>query len=213
MALDVNALSNALHDNLTPKADGYGRPVPVTDATASYAAGVIASLKAALVSSLPGTINGLCAPGSPLAFGVGLGTILMTPAPMIAKTINGFGVIPPDLVKENTALIAYITTGIVNFPSGGITGTCTSTPVSGGPLLNGAGAGGQITLLTGVGAYAAVLAALGFLGPSALKHYTILIDYIKDNAIVTYPLGTVLGTCPPASGPLIGGFATGGFIT
>lgn len=213
--LDAVELANKLHGNIIPKIGADGAPLPVSTESQTYAAGVIAALKSAIVSNLPGTINGITAPGSPLSAGSGIGgLIVMTPAPMIAVTTGGFNPLSgPDLLKENTAIVTYIATGLVTFAPGNITGQCTSSPTSPGPLANGAGTGGKITALTGAGAFAAVFAALGFLGPDALNHYTILINYILDKAEVTYASGSVTGVCPPGGGPLGGGAATGGTIS
>lgn len=215
MALDAQELAHKLHEALSQKVDGHGVPTPVSDQTMNYAAGVVAALKAAIVTNAPGTINGLTAPGAPLSGGTGIGGLMVIqPGPMLAKT--ALGVPPqavPNIAKENTAVIAYIGTGLITFAAGGITGNCTNTPVSPGPLAAGAGSGGKITLLTGAGATAAVIGAVGFSGPDMIKHYSALIDYISEKAEVSYASGSVTGICPAAGGPLSGAAGVGGTIT
>lgn len=212
--LDASALANILHNVIPQKVDGQGKPTSVSGQTQAYAEGIVAALKAAIFSNLPATINGVTAPGAPLASGVGVGgVIVMTPAPMLAKTANGFKPPTPQLIAENTAIIAYIATGLVNFAPGSITGTCTNSPVNPGPLVSGAGSNGMIVGLTGVAALAAVTAALGMVGPNGLSHYNALINYVSANAIGAYAANSVQGVCPPGGGPLAGGFAAGGTFT
>jgi len=212
--LSETELANKLHDALGQKVDGEGLPTEPSAETQEYASGIVAALKAAIVSNLPGTINGVTAAGGPLSAGTGLGGLMViTPGPMLAKTANGFAPPGPTLSSENSAVITYIGTGLVSFAPGNITGQCTSTPVSPGPLANGAGTGGTILGLTGAGCAAAVAAATGSSGPDALKHYTALIEYISDNAEVEYASGSVVGVCPPGGGPLTAGAGIGGTIT
>lgn len=211
MALDDQALAKKLHDALGQKKDGQGKPTQISSMTKAYAAGIVACLKAAIVTNAPGTIVGVTAPGAPLSGGAGTGGLMVVlPAAMLAKTLVG---IPPKAIpnmqKENTAIIQYIGTGLVAFSS--ITGTCTNSPTSPGPLTLGAGQNGMITGLTGAGALAAV-GAVGIVGPDALKHYTALINYIVSEAKVTYPSGGIVGACPPGGGPLTAGAGIGGTI-
>lgn len=214
MALDSQELARKLHDALAQKTDGKGQPTPISDQTLSYAKGIVAALKAAVVSNAPGTITGVTAPGSPLSGGTGsAGVMVLTPGPMEAETLQG---VPPqalpNIAKENVAIISYISTGLVTFST--ITGTCTSSSTSPGPLAAGAGANGTITGLTGAGATGAVSAALGSVtGPDMIKHYTALINYILANATATYASGSITGVCPPGGGPLAAGAGAGGTVS
>lgn len=215
MALNAQELAKKLHDALRQKKDGNGTPTPISDQTLNYAKGIIAALKAAGVSNAPGTIAGVTAPGAPLSAGAGAGGLMViTPAPMIAKTSQG---VPPQALPkinlENVAIVQYIGTGLVTFSAGSITGTCTNSPSSPGPLASGAGSGGKIIGLTGAGAVAAVSSATGLTGPDMIKHYTALINYILEEAEVAYPTGSVVGTCPTGGGPLAAGAGTGGTIS
>lgn len=213
--LDSQVLAKALHDVLSQQVDGYGKPTPVSTESMEYASGVVAALKAASVSNAPGTVVGVTSAGSPLTLGAATGGIIViSPGPMIAKVSRVF---PPQAVpntsKENTALIAYIGTATVTFAPGSITGNCTSTGVSPGPLANGAGTNGFLVGITGAGAMSAVISALGFTGPGMIRHYQTLINYILAHASVTYASGSVVGVCPATSGPLSAGAATGGTIS
>jgi hypothetical protein len=211
--LNPTKLANTLHDAQSQKTDGQGKPLSPATEIQEYASGIVAALKAATFSHLPGTVTGITAPGAPLASGAALGGIIVIqPSALIAKTANGFSPPGPKVSSENIAVIQYIGTGLVNFPVGTITGTCTSTPVSPGPLILGSGSGGSIVGITGAGCVAAVSAATGLAGPDMLNHYNALINYILANAEASYPVGTVTGVCPAGSGPLIGGTATGGLF-
>lgn len=212
--LNADDLAHKLSDAFKYHTDSGGLPFPPPDMLANYAQGVVAALKAATVSNVPGTISGVCAPGAPLSGGFGAGGIMVVaPGPMIAKTqpgIHPLGAV--NYSKENAALCTYLSTGIVVFAPGTITGTCTNTAESPGPLSGGVGANGTLTLLNGAACTAAIVAVLGGLGPlpSAIAHYTALIDYILANAKVAYP--SVTGVCPAGGGALVGA-ATGGIIS
>lgn len=212
MAMDAQALAKKLHDALAQKTDGNGVPTKISDQTLNYAKGIVAALKAATFSHLPGTVVGVTAAGSPLSNGAATGgVIVIQPGPMIAKVAMG---VPPEalpmLKTENTAIIGYLATVMVNFSPGGITGQCTNTAESPGPLQNGAGTGGKLTGATGAAATGFVAAQLGAIGPDMLKHYTALIDYLVANVEGKYASGSVVGVCPPAAGSLTAGAGTGG---
>jgi hypothetical protein len=209
-------LARRLHEALSQTTTGTGEPTKVSSQTQEYASGLIAALKAGTVSHAPGTITGVTAPGAPLADGAGTnGMMVLTPAPMIAKTaVATHPMATANYAKENKAIVLYIMTfGRVVFEAGNIVGQCTSTPLSGGPLTAGAGTGGKITALSGSAATAFVTAQLGYSGPDMIKHYTALVKYLMDKAEVTYTAGQVVGTCPPGGGPLGAGAGTGGKIT
>jgi len=213
MALDSTELTNKVLDAISQNVDGNGLPIPAPTEMQEYCSGIVAALKSAVVSHAPGTITGTTAPGAPLSNGAGsAGIIVITPAPMIAKTTKAMPD-SPKIITENTALIQYIGTGLVAFAAGNITGNCTSTPINPGPLVNGAGSAGTIMGLTGVACAGAVAAATGLAGPEMITIYTVIMDYISQNAEVSYAAGTVQGTCPAGGGPLAGGFASGGVIS
>lgn len=204
--LDPVKFANAMLDALPHKTDKDGKPIPVTGQLLKRAQGIIASLKAAVVSNAPGTIVGTCA-GS-LQNGAGtLGVAVVPPAPMIAVQSS---ITAPLLNAEATAFCLYITTfGKVVFDPGNITGVC---PPLGGPLGGGAGVNGKFTAMTGAACAAFVASQIGTGGPDMVKDYDVTLKYIMANAVITYPPGTVQGACPAGGGPLGGGFAAGGTI-
>ncbi len=213
MAMDAQALAKKIHDALGQKADGHGKPTPVSHQTLNYAKGLVAALKAASFLHAPGTVVGVTAAGSPLSAGAAAGGIItIAPAPMIAETSKG---VPPEAIpkstKENTAIIAYLATATVTFAAGTITGTCTSTSEAPGILDQGAGTDGTLTGIAGPAAAAFVSAQLGGpMGPDVVKHYTAVIDYLVANCKGAYAAGSVVGVAPSASGPLSAGAGTGG---
>lgn len=210
--LDAQNLSKVLHEAIPQKIDGYGKPVPISQQTRAYASGVIAALEAGIFSHA--LVTGVTSPGSPLSNGAAAGGILvLQPSLMIAKTTVGLDAkARPNLEKESKAIINYIMTGTITFAAGNITGTCTNTPSSPGPLAAGAGTGGIITGITGSGAVGAVGAALGGIGPNGVDHYTALINYILDNLEAEYTSGSVTGVCPSGGGPLASGVGAGGML-
>lgn len=136
--------------------------------------------------------------------------MVITPAPMLAKTASGVDPLAiPKIQLENAAIIQYIGTALINFSS--VTGNCTNSPSSPGPLTGGAASNGTLVGLTGAGAVGAVSAAIGG-GPDMLKHYDALINYINANAKATYAANSIVGVCPPGGGPLTGGSGIGGTI-
>jgi hypothetical protein len=215
MALDAQALAEKLHDALAQKTDGNGKPTEISDQTKNYAQGIVDTLKAGIVTNLPGTINGITAPGASLSLGTGVGgTIILQPGTL--QAVAAKGVAPAgaiNILKENAAIVGYLMTGLVVFSAGDITGTCTNTPVSPGALTFGQGSNGKIIGLTGAGAMGAVISVLGFTGPDMFKHYDALINYIVSEASVTYKLGSVVGVCPAGGGPLTLGAGIGGTIS
>ena len=214
MPLKDSDLAKKLQDAIPLKTDGEGKSLKVSDQMKNYAKGIIEALKIAVVSHPTGTVVGVTAVGAPLSAGAANGGIVMVQPAMMVK-YWGVGLDPRAVVnlqKEANALASYLSTGLVNFPVGSITGQCTSTPTSPGPLVAGAGSNGKISGLTGAAAMAYISSALGFTGPDMLPHYNALINYVLAEATVTYATGSVVGVCPPISGPLGAGTAAGGTI-
>jgi hypothetical protein len=211
--LNGNDLAIVLYNVLPQHTDAYGKTLPIPSQLKKYGLGIVASLKAATVANLLGTITGVAAAGQQLSNGLGTkGKITITADAMIAIT----KLKPPvaEYEAENKAIIKYIGTGLVEFPVGSITGKCTNTSSSPGPLTGGAGARGKITGLTAKGAVEVVEAAMGSkLGPDMEVYYGALVDYIQKTAVVAYATGKVTGTCPSGGGPLAAGAATVGKIT
>ena len=213
MSLDVKALAKEINKAIEAK-DGNGQPIEVTPEMETYAKAIITSLKSAIVNNP--LVNGLTAPAAPLAQGSsqnGLITALLPPT-WVGVMLSGFPTSnPANLLVEATASTTYIQlAGKVNFQVGGITGICTSTPASPGPLTAGSGNGGKIDNLSG--STWAKLASPPTGDPSlAEKIYTAISKYLSENAEVNYAIGTVNGVCPAAGGSLIGGTALGGVIS
>jgi hypothetical protein len=190
-------------------ASSQGVAPPQADELKAYCRGLIATLKAGVVSHA--VVTGVTSPGSPLVGGTAVGGVMvLTPGPWIGESGN----LGPLAAAEHTAVTTYIMTGTVVFSPGTITGTCTNTPTSGGPLINGAGEKGKIIGLLGAACTAAVTSALGgsLFGPDSIKVYGAMMDYIQLAAEVTYATGSVTGVCPPGGGPLAG-LAAGGIIS
>jgi hypothetical protein len=123
----------------------------------------------------------------------------------------------PSPTTELSAFCAQIalhvmTSGLVSFASGDITGTCTNTPLSPGPLAGGAGANGKISGLSGSTLATLVQAAVGYPNVSAplTAFCTAICNYIMANAVVSYT--TVTGLCPTGGGPLSLGTGIGGTV-
>lgn len=195
--------------------DADGNKIKVTEEMKTYAKAVI-TITQATVANATGTITGVTAPGSPLANGAGMNGLLVgfTPAPWQAEMQAGFPTAEPaQLTKEATASVGYInSSAMINFASGNITGTCTNTPTSPGPLAAGAGMQGTVDMLDGTAWAQAVIPPLG--DPAlAKKIYKAIVTYLNANAEVTYNPNSVTGVCPAAGGPLTAGTGIGGVIS
>jgi len=214
MALDKNALADKIATAIGAK-DKDGNDVPATPEMKAYADAIITTYKAGLVSNLPGTINGVTAPGSPLVNGMGTGGLIagLLPATMVGVMLTGFPTANPSIISTHcSSCVGYETSAsLVSFTAGNITGQCTSTPLNPGPLVSGAGSMGKISGLVGA-AWSSILTPP--LGDPTLseKIYSAIATYIMNNAEVSYLLNTVVGVCPPGGGPLAAGAGTGGTI-
>lgn len=198
-----------------------GFPTPVSSQLLGWASGVIQEITSnALVSNLPGTITGTTAPGSSLSNGAGMGGLIagMSGGSMASKVVAAvpYPYTSTQLTAFCNQIVLHIQSlGMVNFDSGNITGTCTNTPLSPGPLVAGAGSNGKIIGLSGPTLAAAIHAAVGYPGGVSLRliqFCTAIVSYIMDNAAVSYATGTVNGLCPPGGGPLSAGAGVGGTI-
>lgn len=198
-----------------------GFPLPVSAELTGWATGVIGEITGfGKVNNAAGTITGTCAPGSPLSSGAGAGGLISAlSGSRMATAVEGDAGYP-SVSSELTAFCAQIvlhiqTAGIVSFTSGGITGTCTDTPLSPGPLVGGAGSGGKISGLSGSVLAAAIHGAVGYPGSvsAQLTNFcTAIVNYIQSNAEVSYASGTVTGVCPTGGGSLSGGAGANGTI-
>lgn len=215
MALNINDLADVMNAALAVL-DKDGAPIATTDQMKTYAEAVITTLQTGIVSHITGTVNGVTAPGSPLVAGAALGGLVANLLPTTwASIVSGGNPLanPAMLVTDSTQSTAYLTSScLVNFIAGTITGTCTNTPVSPGPLAAGAGTGGLILGLVGAAWAAAVMPPSG--NPILTQNlYNAIAGYIMTNAEVEYASGGIIGTCPAGGGPLVAGTGVGGTIT
>lgn len=212
--MSVDDAAKVILNALGPPLDKDKNPIAVTAQMKAYADAVISTYKAAMFANAPGTITGTAAPGGPLMVGTGAGGIVtgMSPSTWLGKTQPAFGG-ATTLSQEAAASTTYLmSSSIIVFAPGDITGTCTATATSPGILLNGAGSGGKITGLVGTAWAAAVLGAIGIPGPLGAAVYTALAGYIMANADCSYSSGSVVGTFSAGAGPLVAGAGTGGMI-
>ena len=196
-----------------------GFPTPVSAQLTGWGNGVVNHIQAAALVN-HALITGTTAPGAPLANGAGVGGIIsgMSGATMASLVESGAGYpfTSSQLTTFCTEIVNHIQTlGTVTFASGQITGQCTSTPVSPGPLANGAGTLGTIVGLNGSTLANAIHSAVGYPGGTStplIQFCTAVTDYIMNNADVSYASGTVTGTCPAGGGALSGGVGANGTI-
>ncbi len=205
LASEINKAINAT--------DAQGNKIAVTEEMKVYAKAIINTFKAATFAHT--LVNGSTAPGSPLSAGTALNGTLVGFAPAVWQGIMSSGIPsanPGTLSGEAKSSTSYISGAAkINFEPDTITGTCTSSPTSPGPLSNGAGEGGKIAALVGAQWAAASMPPTGDPGLSA-KIYNTIINYLIKNADCEYPSGSVTGVCPAGGGPLAGGIGAGGMV-
>lgn len=212
MSLDIEAIAKDINSAIGAT-DKDGLPIEVTDEMKTYAEAIVTTLQGAIVNHL--LVTGITAPGAPLSAGAaqnGLTTNIL-PLTWLGVMILGFPTSDPaSLALEAAGSTAYLqASALINFLPETITGTCTSTPVSPGPLALGAGEGGTVDALSGDDWAKLVSPPLG--DPAlAAKIYTAIVKRINSDAQAKYISGTVTGTCPAAGGPLALGLGTGGII-
>jgi len=193
---------------------GFGA-LATSQQTLDLSKDIIDHIKLGVVSNAPGTIVGSTTPASPLTLGAGTGgVVLLVPSDLQNKLITSFGVSTPEIVAMATAISTFISLGAIIFAPGSITGDCTSTPGAPGPLANGEGVGGTITLGPPATLASNIATAIGQASVSTqlTDFCAALVTYIQDNAEVSYPSGSVTGVCPMAGGPLTLGAGAGGSI-
>jgi hypothetical protein len=212
MALDINALAEEINKAIGAT-DKDGQPIEITDEMKAYAQAVINTLQAGIVTHA--LVTGDTVAGAPLVNGAASDGIVLGLLPPLWQGVMTSAIPDADpaaLLNDAANSTTYLTANTkITFSAGQITGTASSTPTAPGPLLLGAGNGGIVEGLSGED-WANAAAPPDADQDLTNKIYTAIVKYIENNAEVTYPPGTVQGVCPPASGPLAGGFATGGFI-
>ncbi|NIT99515.1 MAG: hypothetical protein GWN01_00780 [Nitrosopumilaceae archaeon] len=193
-------------------------PTPTSTQLIGWGKGVVQHIQTGQVDHA--LVTGDTAPGAPLANGAAIGGIIsgLDGASMasLVQTEAGYPNVSSELSAFCQEIVNHIqSSGLVNFDPGQITGQCTSTPLSPGPLTNGAGTGGIITGLDGNTLAGAIHGSAGYPGstsPELVTFCTAIVNYVMDNAEIEYTPGSVVGTCPAGGGPLQGGAATGGTI-
>jgi len=211
--LDKTELAKEINDAIGAT-DAEGNSIAVTSEMETYAEAVITTLTSATFTHL--LVEGTTANGAPLQVGKADNGLFLPP--LLAPT--WFGVMqvgfptanPAELLKEATCSTTYLSgASRINFTAGNITGQCTSTPTSPGPLAAGQGSQGTIDELVGSD-WGSSCMPTG--GDSTLtnKIFTAISDYIITNSEATYLPNTVNGVCPPGAGPLSAGTGAGGTI-
>ena len=199
---------------------GMGFPLPVSTQLQGWAAGVIAAIQAGQVNNAAGTITGTCPPGGPLTLGTGANGVIsgISASSMASQVVSGAGYpfTSSELSTFCTQIVQHIeTSGVVVFTSGNVTGVCTNSIVSSGSLTAGTGMNGQITSLSGSTLASLIHSAVGYPGSVSgplTQFCTAMVDYIMDNAVVSYTSGNVTGSCPAGGGALSGGTGINGTI-
>lgn len=197
-----------------------GFPSPVSTQLVGWGEGVVQHIQSAATVN-HALVTGDTSPGSPLSNGAAAGGIIsgMDGSTMASLVQAGAGYpnVSSELDTFCQQIVSHIQTlGLVEFEAGEITGQCTSTALSPGPLTNGAGTGGEISGLDGSILADAIHSAVGYPGGTSsalVKFCTAITNYIMANAEAIYASGQVTGTCPAGGGPLQGGVAAGGTIS
>ncbi len=197
-----------------------GFPLPVSQQLIGWGTGVVTHIQnAALVNHASGLVTGTAPPsGGPLSSGAADQGLIssMTGSTMadLVEVNAGYGFVTSQLLTFCNEIVSHIESlGRVEFSSGDITGTCTNTAISPGPLSGGAGTDGFIKLLNGPVLAAAIHAAVGYPGSVStplIEFCTAVVGYIMDNAEVTHT--TVTATCPAGGGAITSGTGVNGTV-
>lgn len=198
-----------------------GFPTPVSMQLTGWATGVISHLTSqGIVNFLPGTITGDTSPGSSLSNGAGSGGVVSglsgsAMAPLVASDA-GYPNVSSVLQTYCTQICNHVMTGLVNIDSGNVSGTCTNTPLSPGPLAAGAAMNGKLTGLSGSALASLIHNAVGYPGSVSqplIQFCTAICNYLMSNSSIAFQTGNVNGLCPVGGGPLDEGLATGGMFS
>jgi hypothetical protein len=195
-----------------------GFPLPVSSQLTGWASAVVAEVQMGIVNNA--VVTGVTAAGGTLSNGASSGGIISglsgSRLATAVASAAGYPSVSSQLTAFCTQIVLHVQTlGLVAFASGNITGNCTSTPLSPGPLVAGEGTNGMISGLSGSTLATAIHGAAGYPGSVSSKltqFCTAIVAYIMANARVSYASGSVTGTCPPGGGSLSGGAALNGTI-
>ena len=194
-------------------------PLPVSENLIGWGTGVVQHIQGAAITNNP-VVTGTTPPGGSLSAGASVGGIISglsgsAMAGLIVANSNGtYPFVSQELLNFCNAIVQHIQSATVVFSPGSITGQCTNTPMSSGPLVNGQGSNGFIVGLSGTVLASLVTAQVPypFVSPELIEFCTAVADHITNNAEVIYSSGQVTGTCPAGGGGLIGGTAINGQI-
>ncbi len=175
------------------------------------------------VTHASGDVQGTAPPGGALIGGNALGgSIVSLDSSNLASTIvsiGGYPSISPELQNKCDEIVSHIESfAEADFATGDITGICTNTVLSPGPLVNGAGSDGIIKTgsMNGSDLADAVASAIPtnppIATPELIDFCTAIVDYIELNAELEYASGSVTATCPIGGGPITLGAGSGGTI-
>jgi len=215
MAMDAADFAQYVHDEMA-------FPDSPSDILKGWCQAIMDELLTnAVVANAPGTITGQAPPsGGSLLNGEGSdGLIADLDEANLADNIAANTGKPKTADVENfaAAITEHIMTlGRVVFASGNITGVCTNTPPPPPPGLpgtfTGSGSDGEVQDLDGPTLALLVKDKVGYpsVTPELETYCTAIVDYIMDNAEVTYTLCT--GTAPAGGGDIIAGTAAAGII-
>lgn len=210
MALDSVALAEEIKGAL-----GFSSE-PTSQKNKDIATAIVEHLKTAVVNHATSTVTGTApSSGGPLQDGAATnGVITLVATDLQTRLISAFGVSTPEILGMGTAISTHVATGLVEFTTGNITGTCGNTSSSPGPLV-GEGSGGEITNLDGSTLATLMASSMGKPGTTLELEAmaTAIVDHIQNNAEAAYSTGFVTGTCPSGGGPITAGTGAGGTIS
>lgn len=213
MSLNVDDLAEVIKDAIGAT-DKDGNPIEVTSEMKAYSEAIISTLTASNFSHT--SVTGNTTAASPLQNGAAQGGLFnsLSSSIWLDKMTSGFPDAESDALSEEAdSSTSYLQgAALINFEAGEITGQCTSTAEAPGPLVNGAGQGGEISGIEGA-AWASVVNPPTGDPEFSEKLYKAITNYIKENTEATYAPNSVTGVCPSSSGPLQGGVGVGGIIS
>lgn len=150
-------------------------------------------------------VNGSCGPGGPIQGGAAEGGIILLPmaATLPVEIGSALGSAPtPQILGMAMGFATHLQTGLVSFKSGGITGSCTNTATSPGPVM-GAGQNGQIMGLSDSALAKIWSASLGGKSKKIDTMAKVVVEYFSKEAAGSYAMPSVTGVAPPGGGPIV----------
>lgn len=212
MAMDIGVLGLAIRDAL-----GFSDQ-PVSTESKGMASAIIKHIKAnGLVSFAPGGVTGEApSSGGPMQNGAGAnGTIAGLSGPGLAEEMRGEMGLPSitkQLKTEAQAICDEVMKGVVSFEKGQVTGGCTNSPTSPGPMA-GAAANGKISGISAPSMANTMASAMGGPATAQLQAMAAAISsHIMTSAVVSFVMGGITGACSPGGGSVSLGAGAAGKI-